>query len=95
MQEGDVVLMCQESKLKRAYKLAQVTKVPVDKDGKVRRVFLKYHNVDSDPEYRKGGYPEMETERSIHILVVIHPADWKEEDVSSAVTEDLAHSGNA
>ena len=95
VQEGDVVLMCQESKLKRTYKLAKVTRVPVDKDGKVRRVFLKYFNVDGKKKYRDGGYPEMETERSIHNLVVVHPADWEEEDVSRAVTEDLAHSGNA
>ena len=92
VQVGDVVLMLNESKVSSRYRLAVVKDAKVDEDGLVRRVVLEYKNVDSSPEYRKGGYKSSETERAIHTIVVIKPVDWSEEDVETAIRQPAVES---
>ena len=90
VQEGDIVLMKAESALSQSYKLARVEKVVVDPDGMVRRVFLHYTNVDGKKEYKRGGYKVKQTERAVHGLVVIKPADWEEEKLENTTMDDPA-----
>lgn len=83
---GDIVLMKKESELSNSYKMAVVKKADAGVDGKVRKVLLGYKNVDGNPKYKGKGYKEMETERAVHNLVVIVPADYKEEECSENQT---------
>ena len=80
MMEGDVVMMKKDSELASTYRMAVVRKAVVDPDGKVRRVFLTYRNVDGSAVTKPGGLKE--TERSVHNLIVIVPRDYKEEEIS-------------
>ena len=86
VQQGDIVLMKNETSVSVSYKLAVVLKSHKGVDGKVRRVLLGYKNVDGLKEYKKGGYKMMETERAIHGVVVIKPVDWTEDQVETAVS---------
>ena len=89
VQEGDVVLMMNESKVSTSYRLALVKTAVPDKDGLVRKLTLQYKNVDGGAKYRRGGYPFSETERAIHSVVVIKPVDWSEEDVEAAIGQAM------
>jgi hypothetical protein len=87
VQIGDIVLVRETSLVQKSYMLAQVKEVKKGEDGHVRRVILKYKNVDHHSDLKEVKFKE--TERSIHSLVVIVPADWKEEEVADAVTHGI------
>jgi hypothetical protein len=76
VQKGDVVLLKEASLVDNMYKLARVKEA-------IRRVLLEYKNVNKDTP--PGQEKFKETERSIHSLVVIVPADWAPEEVEGAV----------
>jgi len=80
---GDIVLWKENNPLQPTYNLARVKSVVPGEDGKVRRVRLEYKNVGPGTDLQGAKFRE--TERSIHSLVVIVPADWKEEDCEEAV----------
>ena len=73
---GDVVLMQKESELTNKYRLAVVKRADPDEDGMTRKVLLSYYNTDPGVTYKRGGYPEKTTERAVHGLVVVVPADY-------------------
>jgi hypothetical protein len=87
VQVGDIVLVKEASLVQKSYMLARVKEVKAGEDGHIRRVILEYKNVDSHTDLKKAKFKE--TERSIHSLVVIVPADWTEEDVEKAVRGGL------
>ena len=60
----------------------------------MRRVKLEYKNLKPTGTAVKDavkdlGKPFTEVERSVQNVVVIVPADWKEEDVEKAVTSGI------
>ena len=85
--EGDIVLMQDSNKIKVGYKLAKVSQVFPSSDGKVRRVKVQYKNIQANTDLKS--LPYHTTERSIHKLAVIVPADWSPEDVEVEVTSSL------
>ena len=85
--EGDIVLMQDSNKIKVGYKLAKVSQVFPSSDGKVRRVKVQYKNIQANTDLKS--LPYHTTERSIHKLAVIVPADWSPEDVEAEVTSSL------
>ena len=66
LQEGDVVLMKEESMASCNYRLGKVEKVFVGEDGHVRRAVIMYKN-PGESDFRR-------TERPIHKLILIVPA---------------------
>jgi Family of unknown function (DUF5641) len=85
---GDVVLMRDAGTLQEKYKLARVKEVMPGEDGKVRKVILVYKNIGSDKAVQEAKFKE--TERSVHNLVVIVPADWAPDEVEEAVAGGIA-----
>lgn len=88
VQVDDVVLVQDSSLFSGAYKLAIVKEVKKGGDGRVRTVILKYKNVGNVKEVKDCKF--METERSVHKIAVIVPADWSQDELESAVQEDLS-----
>ena len=86
---GDVVLVKENNVVQDTYRLAVVKEVFPGEDGKVRRVTVKYKNVDASTALEKLKFRE--TERSIHNIAVIVPADWKEEEIESAVVSGMEY----
>ena len=86
LQEGDVVLLKDESKVSTSYKLGRVSKVIPSDDGKVRKVCVEYKNASADAALHKA--PMMTTERSVHGLVVIVPADYNQDEIDRLITQD-------
>ena len=89
LQVGDVVLIKEESKISSSYKLGRVAEVFNGEDGKVRRARVEYKNVDASTSLDKA--PMMSTERSVHGLVVIVPADFTNQQIEDSVSEDIKH----
>ncbi len=80
---GDVVMWREEGAIHPTYKPARVHSGEVGDDGRVRRAVLEYKNRGED------GAGFRYTDRSVHSLVVIVPADWSEEDVEQAVCDGV------
>ena len=92
--EGDIVLLKDSNLLKREYRLARVKEAVPGDDGKVRRVKLEYKNLKSTGKDVKDAVKDLqkpftEVVRSVQNVVVIVPADWKEEDIEKAVTSGI------
>ena len=77
LQKGDLVMICEPSKLKAKYKLAIVAAAGSDNDGCVRSVSLRYVNVRKDD---KGEFKSsmVYVTRSIQRLVLIIPVEEQE-----------------
>ena len=76
--------MKNETEVSRKYRLAVVEVADPDTDGRVRKVSLRYQNVDAG-QYPAKGYPSKMTDRAVHGLVVIHPVDWSQAEVENEV----------
>ena len=87
MQVGDVVLMKDESKISSSYKLGKVSKTFPGDDGKIRRVVVEYKNVTADSDIKN--LKIMQTERSIHGLVVICPVEEDEKTMAKKIEDTL------
>ena len=86
--EGDLVMICEPSKLKSRYKLAVVDYVHDTRDGCVRSVTLRYTNIRKDA---KGALRSsvVRVTRSIQRLVLVLPV---EEQVTKIEVQDDDHS---
>ena len=91
--EGDVVLLRDSNVFKTEYKLAVVTKAVKGKDSRVRRVTLKYKNLqDTGPNINKATQSLKdakftETDSSVQNIAVIVPVDWTEKSIEQVVTQ--------
>ena len=52
---------------------------------------MEYKNVQHDTDIKKA--PWMSTERSVHGLAVIVPADYTPEEIDDAVSKDIVFEG--
>ena len=92
IKEGDVVMVCDSSKLKSKYKLAIVDTANTSDDGHVRSAVLRYSLIQKAP----GGGDRISTihvTRSVQRLVMIlpveeqeHPLSVKDDEVSVEVS---------
>ena len=73
LREGDIVLVQEKTALKGSWKLAEVCKAHISKDGKVRNVTLRYKLNDDTQLYK--GKMDSNVERSVHSLVLILPIE--------------------
>ena len=83
VQVGDVVIVQDPNQLRGTWKLATVSKVFPSEDGKVRRVEIRYKNEkigEANNEYLGTKYTRIE--RPVQRLVVIVPADEKDESLN-------------
>ena len=69
---GDLVMICEPSRIKAKYKLAIVEAVHVSSDGCVRSATLRYSNV------KKDGWVSVRVERSVQRLVLLLPVEEQE-----------------
>ena len=65
--------MQEKTALKGSWKLAEVCKAHISKDGKVRNVTLRYKLNDDTQLYK--GKTDSNVERSVHSLVLILPIE--------------------
>ena len=84
MQVGDVVMVCDSSKIKAKYKLAMVEEVTVGSDGRVRSGVLKYTLVQSC-----GGTRVVRVRRSVQRLVLVLPIEEQSKPVE-VVSEETS-----
>jgi len=95
VQVGDVVLLKDSNLLRGEYRMARVKDVVKGEDGHVRRVKLEYKNLQPTGSSVSQAVKDLqsrefqETERSIHNVAVIVPADWTDEEIETAVTSGL------
>lgn len=73
--------------LKACYQLGVVSKAEKGEDGVVRRIFVKYKNIDADTDLKKVKFHE--TERSVQNVSVLVPVDWSQEDIEVEVMKGL------
>ena len=77
---GDVVLICQSSKVKSKYKMGVVETVYESNDGFVRSVMLRYVLVQKSPT-GDGKVTTTRVKRSVQRLVLILPVEEQETPV--------------
>ena len=84
---GDLVMICEDSKVKAKYKMGVVDNVKYSSDNVVRSATVRYCNIQHNP---KGDdeVTTMRVERSIQRLVLIMPV---EEMQASVVVKDYEH----
>ena len=95
VQVGDIVLLKDSNVLRNEYRLARVHEVMPSPDDVVRRIKVVYKNLkdtgksvnDATVDLKKSRFSE--TERSVQNIVVIVPADWKDDEIEAAVLQDL------
>ena len=77
LQKGDLVMICESSKIKAKYKLAIVATADCDRDGVVRSTSLRYVNVRKDVN---GDYKStvVYVTRSVQRLILILPVEEQE-----------------
>ena len=69
---GDLVLICEPTKIKAKYKLAIVEVAHLSSEGCVRSATLQYSNLRGD------GWVSVRVERSIQRLIMILPVEEQE-----------------
>ena len=77
---GDVVLICEPSKIKSKYKMGVIETVFPSTDGFVRSVLVKYVLVQNSPT-GDGKVTVIRVKRSIQRLVLILPVEEQESPV--------------
>ncbi len=80
LRTGDLVMICEDSKVKSKYKMGIVENVKRSKDDVVRSATVRYCNIQHNPK----GHDEVTTmrvERSIQRLVLIMPVEEMEAPV--------------
>ena len=85
---GDLVMICEDSKVKSKYKMGVVDVVKESDDGFVRSATVRYCNIQSNPRGEEV-VTNIHVTRSIQRLVLIMPV---EEMTSSIVVKDYDHS---
>ena len=88
LREGDVVMICGESKIKAKYKLGVVHAVKESSDGIVRSVTVRYSNIRKNSQ-GLDIVTHVHVKRSVQRLALILPV---EESSSPVLVKDLEHS---
>ena len=89
LQIGDLVMICEDSKVKAKYKMAVVDDVKTSTDGVVRSATVRYCNIRSTPN-GETKVTHMKVSRSVQRLVLIMPVE--ETSPSPVVVKDYEHS---
>ena len=94
-QVGDLVLICESSKIKAKYKMAVVESVSEDVNGVVRSATVRYVNVEINPR-GDDVVSTVRVKRSVQRLVLVMPVEEmstpvvvKDEGVQCSVCEDV------
>ena len=86
--KGDLVMICEDSKIKAKYKLGVIDEVKVSQDGVVRSATVRYCNIRKNTK-GEDLVTHMYVKRSVQRLALILPV---EESTSSVVVKDFEHS---
>jgi hypothetical protein len=84
---GDLVMICEDSKIKSKYKMGVVEVVKQSNDGVVRSATVRYVNITHNPR-GEDDVSTVHVRRSIQRLVLIMPV---EEMTTSVVVKDFQH----
>ena len=85
--EGDIVILKEANPVQDGYRLARVKTAVPGADDRVRRLVLQYKLPQPGVDITAAGFKE--TERSVHQVAVIVPADWKAEDIEAEVAAGM------
>ena len=73
LQEGDVVMIVEPTKLKAKYKMGIIADVKVSRDGRVRSAVVRYNNIQTINN--KQRVTPVHVTRSVQRLVLVLPVE--------------------